>query len=71
MKDLNWEQGLIRVYCVLWALVAVGMLLVVVINNIPAGLAYWFGFVVILPAILLKVLRWSIPWFVQGFVRKT
>ena len=71
MKDLNWEQGLVRVYYVLWFLGAVGMLLVVLIDNIPAGISYWFGFAVILPAILLKVFRWVMPWAVQGFVRKT
>lgn len=71
MKDLNWEQGLVRVYYVLWTLGAVGMLLVVFINNIPAGVLYWVSFAVVLPAILLKAFRWILPWLIQGFVKKT
>ena len=73
MKDLNWEQGLVRVYYVLWGLLVGSILISEFLKGgtFHFGNLVWFLFVFsVIPALVLKVLRWGIPWLIAGFVKK-
>ena len=76
MKDLNWEQGLVRVYYIVWFLLIVAFFVTAFVrgasfaNERLVDAIYGVFVLFVIPAIVLKLLRWGIPWLIQGFVKK-
>lgn len=69
---MNWKRGLTRIYIVLWAaLVILGLILVFASlddsNSTWEPWAVWVGSCILLPAILLRVIK----WIAVGFQGKT